>query len=85
MTTTTTAPRTPAKDSLAAVRETERLAATGAERHAARLWRAWAYWHRRWVATPTPTLDRREANAWAALRAHLEESMLEHTAFDPAD
>lgn len=73
------------KTTPAAVRATEALAETGDERHAARLWRAWAYWHRRWSSAPTPTLDRREAASWAALIGHVVETGLAGTAFDPRD
>lgn len=73
------------KNQLTTVRATEALAETSDERHAAQLWRAWAYWHRRWTATPTPALDRREAASWAALCTHVIETGLAGTAFDPRD
>lgn len=82
---TTTTHRHPGKNSLFVVRRTEALAETSDERQAAKLWRAWAYWHRRWTATPTPTLDRREATAWSKLLEHVIETGLADTAFDPRD
>lgn len=80
------APASPAKNSIERVREAEAMAETDAERKAAALWRAWARWSRRWDACPSSAAyDRKEATAWANLRAHLDSTMLDHTAFDPAD
>jgi hypothetical protein len=74
------------KNSIERVREAEVMAETDAEIKAATLWRKWARWSRRFDACPDSlAYDRNEAHAWAELRAHLDRTMLDHTAFDPAD
>jgi hypothetical protein len=81
-----TATQPVAKNSIERVREVERMAETDAEKKAALLWRRWARWSRRWDACPdSAAYDGKELAAWRELRAHLDATFLDHTAFDPAD